>query len=62
MGDVISMSIESVVISIRGSEQTFERNKIKKIFLVERTVTHISVPETPAIGATAPNSSETPHQ
>jgi hypothetical protein len=47
-GDVISMSLESVVINVSGSEQTFDRNKIKKIFLVERTVTHITVPEAPA--------------
>jgi hypothetical protein len=39
------MSLESVVINVSGSEQTFDRNKIKKIFLVERTVTHITAPE-----------------
>jgi hypothetical protein len=42
------MSLESVVINVQGKEQMFERNRIKKIFLVERTVTHISVPETAA--------------
>jgi hypothetical protein len=44
-GDVMSMTLESVVIDINGQPQTFDRNKIKKIFLVERIVTH---PETPA--------------
>ncbi len=44
-GDVMSMTLESVVIDINGQSQTFDRNKIKKIFLVERIVTH---PETPA--------------
>ena len=38
-GDVISMTLESVVISVQGTQQTFDRNKIKKIFLVERQVT-----------------------
>jgi hypothetical protein len=44
-GDVMSMTLDSVVIDINGQSQTFDRNKIKKIFLVERIVTH---PETPA--------------
>ena len=47
-GDVLSMTLEAVVIKVQGTEQTFDRNRIKKIFLVERTVTHISVPETAA--------------
>jgi len=47
-GDVVSMNLESVVISIQGSQQTFDRNKIKKIFLVERIVTHtVTGPGTP---------------
>jgi hypothetical protein len=60
-GDVVSMSLESVVINVQGKEQTFERNRIKKMFLVERTVTHISVPETAAPqnpAATAPQAPE----
>ncbi|MFI5114317.1 MAG: PEGA domain-containing protein [Terriglobales bacterium] len=61
IGDVISMSLESVVINVRGSEQTFDRNKIKKIFLVERTVTHITVPETPAKANPPATDSQTPH-
>jgi hypothetical protein len=51
MGDVISMSLESVVIKVHGADQTFDRNKIKKMFLVERTISHTSVPETPEQGA-----------
>ncbi|HWZ81579.1 MAG TPA: PEGA domain-containing protein [Terriglobales bacterium] len=62
MGDVISMSLESVIINIRGSQQTFERNKIKKMFLVERTVTHTSIPVTPAQPNPVPVGSATPHQ
>jgi hypothetical protein len=45
MGDVISMTLESVLINLQGKEQSFNRNTVKKIFLVERTVTHTSVPE-----------------
>jgi PEGA domain len=45
LGDVISMTLESVVVTIQGKEQSFDRNSIKKIYLVERTVTHVSVPE-----------------
>ena len=47
-GDVLSMTMESVVIVINGVEQTFERNRIKKIFLVERLATQpAAVPPTP---------------
>jgi PEGA domain len=60
-GDVISMSLESVVVNVRGSEQTFDRNKIKKIFLIERTVTHITVPEAPAKANPPTTDSQTPH-
>jgi hypothetical protein len=61
-GDVISMTLESVVIHVRGNEQTFDRNKIKKIFLVERIVTHTSIPETPAKPNPPSTDSQTPHQ
>jgi hypothetical protein len=59
-GDVISMTLESVVINVQGKEQTFDRNQVKKIFLVERTVTHTSVPQAPA--TTSPSNSQAPHQ
>ena len=65
-GDVMSMSLESVVIKVNGQDQTFDRNKIKKIFLVERIVTHtVTTTETPAgakPAATSTNSAQTPHQ
>jgi PEGA domain len=60
-GDVLSMSLESVVINVRGAEQTFDRNKIKKIFLVERVVTHIAVPETPVKVSPPSTDSQMPH-
>ena len=65
-GDVMSMSLESVVIKVNGRDQTFDRNRIKKIFLVERTVTHtVTTTDAPAGAATAAtpsNSPQTPHQ
>jgi hypothetical protein len=61
-GDVISMSLESVVINVQGNQQTFDRNKLKKIFLVERTVTHVTVPETPAKTNPSATDSQTPHR
>lgn len=53
-GDVISMNMQSVVVSVQGNQQTLDRNRIKKIFLVERVVN-----ETPAVSvapASAPES------
>jgi hypothetical protein len=58
-GDVMSMSLESVVIKVNGQDQTFDRNKIKKIFLVERIVTH-TVTIQPAGPAGMPASTPAP--
>jgi PEGA domain len=44
LGDVLSMSMISVVISIDGKEQKYERNQIKKIMLVQRVIEQ-SIPE-----------------
>jgi hypothetical protein len=58
---VISMTLESVVIEVNGKRQTLDRNRIKKIFLVERTVTPIgTAPQSPAKKQGATTSS-TPH-
>ena len=38
LGDVLSMSITSVVLNIDGKEQTLDRNKVRKIMLVERQI------------------------
>jgi len=35
-GDVISMSMTDVVVRVEGKDQTYSRNQIKKIILVER--------------------------
>jgi hypothetical protein len=37
-GDVISMSMSDVVVRVEGKDQTYPRNQIKKIILVERVV------------------------
>jgi len=39
LGDVLSMSLTAVVVSVDGKEQTLERNQVKKMMLVERQVT-----------------------
>ena len=36
LGDVIALSMTSVVVRVNGVDQTYERNRIKKISLVER--------------------------
>jgi len=36
LGDVISMSMTSVVVRVDGKDQTYERNQIRKMILVER--------------------------
>jgi hypothetical protein len=48
LGEVVSMSLTSVVVSIDGKEQTLERNQVKKMILVERQVTQIPVVIQPA--------------
>jgi hypothetical protein len=51
LGDVLSMSLTSVVIRVDGNEQTIDRNQVKKMMLVERQVTlqpAISQPAVPA--------------
>lgn len=60
-GDVISMTLESVVIKVHDQDQTLDRNKVKKIFLVQRTVTHITVPEAPAKANPPATDSQIPH-
>ena len=65
-GDVMSMSLESVVIKVNGQDQTFDRNKVKKMFLVERIVTHTVTTTGTPTGGTSPAAStdsvQTPHQ
>jgi hypothetical protein len=36
--DVVSLSLSSVVVRVDGKEQTFDRNQVRKILLVEREV------------------------
>jgi hypothetical protein len=48
-GDVISVSMSSVVVRVDGNDQTYERNRIKRITLVERETV-----QTPAVVQPAP--------
>ena len=60
-GDVVSMNLESVVMSMKGNQLTIDRNKIKKIMLVERVVTHtVMGPETPTAAPAAAQQSTHP--
>jgi PEGA domain len=38
LGDVISVSMMAVTVRVEGKEQTYDRNQVKKIMLVEREV------------------------
>jgi hypothetical protein len=39
LGDVMSMSLASVVVRVDGKDQKYDRNQVKKIILVERVTT-----------------------
>ncbi len=43
LGDVMSLSMAEIVVRVQGKEQSYDRNQVKKIILVERQVT----PQTP---------------
>lgn len=38
LGDVLSMSMTSVVVSVEGIQRTLDRNQVKKMMLVERQI------------------------
>ena len=42
-GAVMSMTLEKIVIDSGGKQQTLDRNQVRKMFLVERTVTNTVV-------------------
>jgi hypothetical protein len=46
-GDVMSMTLEKIVIDVNGQRQTLDRNRVKKIFLVERIVTNTAPAQAP---------------
>ncbi|PYX39400.1 MAG: hypothetical protein DMG75_00920, partial [Acidobacteria bacterium] len=39
LGDVVSLSMTAVVVRMDGSDRTYDRNRIKKLMLVEREIT-----------------------
>lgn len=57
LGDVLSMSITSVVLNVDGKEQTLDRNRVKKMMLVERQITQQPV----IIQSPAPQPGQTQH-
>ncbi len=54
LGDVLSMSLTAVVVSVDGKEQTLERNQVKKMFLVERQVTQQPIVIQPVTAGSPP--------
>jgi hypothetical protein len=48
LGDVLSMSMTEVKIRVAGQDQTYDRNRVKKIMLVEREVIREPVITKPA--------------
>ncbi len=52
-GDVISMSLTQVNVRVDGKDQTYDRNMVKKLILVQREVS-ISQPVSPAPAAEKP--------
>lgn len=54
LGDVVSMSLTAVVVTVNGKERTLERNQVKKMILVERQVTQQPVVIQPAPAPSQP--------
>jgi len=55
LGEVLSMSLTSVVVSVDGKEQTLERSRVRKMILVERQITQMPVVIQPAPVQSQPN-------
>jgi hypothetical protein len=51
LGDVISMSMTQVVVRVEGKEQTYDRNQVKRLILVEREV----IQQPPVVQAAPPH-------
>jgi len=54
LGDLMAVTSTSVVLRINGKEQTFERNQVKKIMLVERDPVPPSSADQPALTTPRP--------
>jgi len=59
-GDVMSMDLDSVVIRVNGKDQKIDRNQVNKMFLVERILTHVPVPDTQTKAKAQGTASQTP--
>jgi hypothetical protein len=57
-GELLSVTLENVLIRVEGTDQKIERNRVSKMFLVERTLTTSQPPTKPA----QPANSKLPHQ
>jgi PEGA domain-containing protein len=47
-GDVLSLSMSAVVVRVEGKDQTYDRNQVQKILLVQRETVHQPVAVQPA--------------
>ena len=54
LGDVLSMSLTALVVSVDGKEQTLGRNQVKKMMLVERQITEQPIVLQPATAQPQP--------
>jgi hypothetical protein len=54
LGDVISMSMTSVIVRVEGKDQTYDRNRIKKIMVVERE----NVQQSPMVQPASPTAQQ----
>jgi hypothetical protein len=58
----MSMTLEKVVIEVNGGQQTLDRNLVKKIFLVERIITHTETASPSPAKKQVAATSSTPHR
>jgi hypothetical protein len=54
LGDVISVSMTEVVVRVDGKDQSIDRNRVKKVMLVERILTQQPTVTQPAAGPPHP--------
>jgi len=48
LGDVLSMSLDTMVVRVDGKDQKYDRNQVKKLFLVQRVVSEQPAVTSPA--------------
>jgi hypothetical protein len=60
-GDVMSMTLDSVILRVDGKDRAIDRNQVSKIFLVERILTHVATADD-GKAKTPGTQPQTPHQ